>query len=520
MASDRLKIGKEEERLKKQQQRRERQMALKFQEQLEKASNHEERMAMIAKKEEKDAKRVERKAKKDAKPEINCAWKVRIRPTKKQERVLKKWFGTVRWVYNKSVEVINKQLEKGERLTETERARFIRNYCVGEGSVLARENAWLTEVPYDVRDDGRKHAMEALKSNLAKSHKRAANGEDRHHFKLSFRSKRDSTETLVVEARHWKHKKGVYYNLFGTSFDKMRVGMSKTKHRLRNNPDAKVFRLPDVLEHDARIVYNRHPREYHLCLPMHREVVGDSQAPDQNLDSVASLDPGVRTFMTVYSADGEVVEWGGKKAQDGTRGRGGGDTARIHRLCLSLDRLHSRMTQEDVRHKQRYNMKRAAARLRKRIRSVVDEVHHKLSKWLCQNFRVIIIPQFDTQNMVGRSTRRIQSKTARQMCTWAHYRFRQRLVAKSRRYPWAKVVITSEEFTSKACGWCGELNSSLGSSKTFLCKCCGVKADRDFNGARNILLKYLTSEVDPEVKRKESSFPSGELGVGLLGLVQ
>ena len=36
----------------------------------------------------------------------------------------------------------------------------------------------------------------------------------------------------------------------------------------------------------------------------------------------------------------------------------------------------------------------------------------------------------------------------------------------------------------------------------------------------DMLRKDLTCEVDPEIRTKESSFPSGELGVGPLGLVQ
>src|SRR5438874_13211852 len=90
---------------------------------------------------------------------------------------------------------------------------------------------------------------------------------------------------------------------------------------------------------------------------------------------------------------------------------------------------------------------------------VVYENHHV----------VILLPEFKTKNMVKRGFRKIHSKTARQMMTWSHYRFRQYLLHKSREYPWCKVVICTEEYTSKTCGCCGVINRNLGSSKTFKC---------------------------------------------------
>ena len=45
--------------------------------------------------------------------------------------------------------------------------------------------------------------------------------------------------------------------------------------------------------------------------------------------------------------------------------------------------------------------------------------------------------------------------------------------------------------TSKTCGCCGKINAKLGGAKTFQCSHCGYEADRDANGARNILLRYI-----------------------------
>ena len=68
------------------------------------------------------------------------------------------------------------------------------------------------------------------------------------------------------------------------------------------------------------------------------------------------------------------------------------------------------------------------------------------------------------------------------------------LIHKAREYPWCRVVICTEEYTSKTCGFCGYIHKKLGGSKVFCCPQCKTNLDRDINGARNILLRYLTKK--------------------------
>ena len=88
----------------------------------------------------------------------------------------------------------------------------------------------------------------------------------------------------------------------------------------------------------------------------------------------------------------------------------------------------------------------------KRVRNLVDEVHKKLSKWLCENYRVVLLPKFDMQQMTRRAKRKINSTTARGMYTWAHYRFRQTLIHKAELYPSCTVIVCDERYTSMTCG--------------------------------------------------------------------
>jgi len=90
--------------------------------------------------------------------------------------------------------------------------------------------------------------------------------------------------------------------------------------------------------------------------------------------------------------------------------------------------------------------------------------------------------------MSVREGRVIRNKTVRSMLTWAHYRFRQHLLNKAREYPWVRVIVCSEEYTSKTCTLCGHRHD-VGGRKTVTCPQCHVTMDRDDRGARNVYLK-------------------------------
>ena len=133
-----------------------------------------------------------------------------------------------------------------------------------------------------------------------------------------------------------------------------------------------------------------------------------------------------------------------------------------------------------------------------RIKNKVKALHRKISAWLCENYKVKLIPTFETSRMVRRANRKIRSKTARQMLTWSHYAFRAMLKDKAKLFPWVKVVEYIEAYTSKTCGNCGKIHHTLGGAKTFKCKHCKYVADRDISAARNILLRYLSLKCKGE----------------------
>ena len=164
---------------------------------------------------------------------------------------------------------------------------------------------------------------------------------------------------------------------------------------------------------------------------------------------------------------------------------------RVYRL---LEHLYDLISRSSGLHGSRLrSFRRAEARLRRRIRNLINEVHKKTVHWLITNFDLILLPSFDSHSMASRGHRRLRSTTVRQMFTWSHARFRDRLVAKAEEL--GKKVLTdiSEAYTSKTCSSCGWINHKLGGSEIFKCISCHVTLDRDLNAARGILLRTLGS---------------------------
>ncbi|NES82609.1 MAG: transposase [Moorea sp. SIO2B7] len=222
-------------------------------------------------------------------------------------------------------------------------------------------------------------------------------------------------------------------------------------------------------EYATQLVRDR--KRWFACIPVYEETTSSNQ-----LNKVIALDPGVRTFLTGFDGD-SFLEFG--KA----------DIGRIQRLCSHLDKQMGRIAKTNIR-KEKRSLISAASRLRIKIRNLIDECHKQVSNFLTSNYKVVFLPTFETSEMVVKSTRKLRSKTARQMLNWGHYRFERHLKQSAKKRGVA-VIDVNESYTSKTCTNCGFKHDQLGGAKIFKCPNCHQKIDRDWGGARNIMIRAL-----------------------------
>ncbi|WP_293036634.1 hypothetical protein [Moorena sp. SIO1F2] len=70
-------------------------------------------------------------------------------------------------------------------------------------------------------------------------------------------------------------------------------------------------------------------------------------------------------------------------------------------------------------------------RLRTKIKNLRTELHKQVASFLAKNYDLIVLPTFETSQMVVKKKRKLKNKTARAMMTWAFYQFSQVLERKS-----------------------------------------------------------------------------------------
>jgi putative transposase len=358
----------------------------------------------------------------------NRVVRIRLYPTAVQRAILRKWFGTCRYVYNQTIAYLKQP-------------RTVANWKKVAKLIFADLPEWSKETPYAIKTGAIKEACRAVKNAKAKFLK---TGE---YQEVKFRNRRNPKQSFEVRASAIT-KEGVYHTLLGS----MKM----------------VGTIPDTVR-DSRFVLYR--GQYFLLVPARIEISSKSEGSDRTI----ALDPGIRTFLTFFSPDacGKI---------------GDQDFQRIARLCRELDDLVSRMALVKAKH--RYRMRKAANRIRTRIANLVGELHKKAAKWLTDNYDVIFLPTFKTSEMAVKSQRKLKSKSVRSMLTFRHYQFQQRLIAKAKQK--GKVVmLVNEAYTSKTVSWTGEVIDKLGGRKVIRSLIDGRVMDRDINGARGIFLRAL-----------------------------
>jgi putative transposase len=312
------------------------------------------------------------------------------------------------------------------------------NFLANKSEIYHSLPEWAAFCPSHIRQYAIKDCHEAMK---AQKQKAQATGQP---FVMRYRSRKDSQ---IVKFSRQDYQNGLYPS---------KLGFLKMAEALPEN----------FCDGQLTLANGR----YHLIAPYKTEL-----SIPENQGEMVALDPGVRTFQTFYSPSscGEI----GSKC-----------IGRIYRLCHYLDDLISR------------KLYKPAARIRVKIKNLVSELHDQAANFLTQNYSTILIPAFETSQMVSKKAgRKIRTKTARAMMTCSHFSFRQKLINKARERG-CEVVVVTEEYTSKTASWTGEI-VNVGSSKKISSQ--GVTLDRDINGARGIFLKALVDS--PDLRHKVAS---------------
>lgn len=372
------------------------------------------------------------------------ARKIRIYPTLNQQKQLKKWMGTTRFVYNRALHALKTEENQKWNFMNL-RNRFV-SHKRRTGEINEEVNDWELETPKDIR-------AECLR-DLVKAYSVAITNIKRgniHHFKMRYRKKK-YTPTIVIPktAISTKNKELFIYKRFIT--ESIRVSRDKSFSSIK-------------FEYDCRLQY-KHGKWY-LIVPIKTTINSKT-----NKDSLlCALDPGVRTFQTIYS-ETEVV-----KIQQ--------NTELLTKLHNRLDLFQSLRSTKQIS-KNHYT--RRVRRIYRRIDSLIDDLHFKTISYLRSKYSWILLPSFESQEMVSNGFSR---KCNRNMMQLKHYQFKERLKSACLLDRSSDVTIVTEEYTSKTCTGCGQINDNLSGKRIFDCSSCGITIDRDINGARNILLKYL-----------------------------
>ena len=261
------------------------------------------------------------------------------------------------------------------------------------------------------------------------------------------------------------------------------IVLMKNKFKTPIRINRKADKLPPF-NHDIKIT-KRPDGKFILRIPCDPNWTRRNSSGDSFEKSVCGIDPGARTFATVYDPIGKIVYQVGVEEDKKI------DIRPIHD---KIDET-SRHLSNAINRNQQIAVEQRKAQMRKlylKRKTKVDTIHTTLCSHLVKHYQFVSLGKISVSKIVkkGEGGGDLPRRAKRDLLCWQHYRFRQRLLHRVTGTD-CQVIVQNEAYTSKKCGLCGVQNKKLGGSETFVCNSCGYETHRDINGARNILLKTL-----------------------------
>ena len=372
--------------------------------------------------------------------DITYCRKIRIYPSAKQKEYFETFFGASRYIYNKTIDW--KKKNKEEKSLSLSK---IRPYIIKSNKDLDNNynEAWLKNIPYDTRQLSLKNALSSIKSSIA-----LLKNNHIQYFSHKFKSKKDKKQSFYIDHRALKN-----LNLFPSL--------------LKNNKKLKVKKRYKKYENyisSSDSILLKDGKNYYLLFTKEKK----KENIIEQKNDIISLDPGIKKFQSFYDTNGYVGEFGNIELKN-----------KLFKIEKKIDKLTSISTK---RKKSRFRNK--CYKLRTKAKNIVSDFHWKLSHFLCKNYKVVLLPIFKSKKM--RSN--LNCINNRVLNLYSHYKFQQKMIYQGKKYG-CQVIIVDESYTTKTCGSCGTINNFIGNSNVFWCSSCKIELDRDYQAARNILIK-------------------------------
>lgn len=384
------------------------------------------------------------------------SFKVEIKPTAKQREQFAKAFGTRRWCWNWALATYERSLKENDKFLTT----FDLDKMLNElRRTQPEEYGWISEVNTMVKSESLKDFSLSVKAwcKLLKEARRAPSNVKANKGRPKFKKKGFCQESFRLINKNPTTFKITSNNHFNINWTRAYGRMSiKTVENISFLKDADIKTMTITTKCG----------KYFMCLSYEK---ANHKVKQPEISSVIGCDLGIKH---------EVVTFDGEEAKifdlpSSIKRFERIDDSRNHKLSFKQYGSKSYLKQKQLCDK-------AAA---KQV-NIRKDFLHKLTTYLVRNYHKIMLDDFSFKGYA------VMQKNARHAYRVAPYMLKSMLEYKAELYGNEICFVSKYTPTTQTCSCCGNVlkgeNKLSLSQRTYECKICGNKIDRDVNSAINV----------------------------------